>query len=78
MILNEFVGARPTNSNVILAPGRHSLTFGGLAAQIEATVRFLNAHGLGRNDRVAAVLPNGPELAVAFSCGLGPEQPSLL
>jgi acyl-CoA synthetase (AMP-forming)/AMP-acid ligase II len=66
MVLNDFVGRRPAQSNSILAPGRNPLTFGGLTAQIDKTVHFLNTHGLGRNDRVAAVLPNGPELAVAF------------
>ena len=29
-------------------------------------VQTLHAMGLGRNDRVALVLPNGPEMAVAF------------
>lgn len=30
------------------------------------TIGDLNAMGYGRNDRIAAVLPNGPEMAVAF------------
>jgi acyl-CoA synthetase (AMP-forming)/AMP-acid ligase II/thioesterase domain-containing protein len=42
------------------------LTYGDLNSQIEKTVKTLNELGLGRNDRVAMVLPNGPELAVAF------------
>ena len=29
-------------------------------------VAWLNAHGIGRGDRVAIVLPDGPELAGAF------------
>ena len=37
------------------------------AAQARAdTIARLNALGIGRNDRVAIVLPNGPEMAAAF------------
>ncbi|HEX7007112.1 MAG TPA: acyl--CoA ligase [Alphaproteobacteria bacterium] len=50
----------------ILAPGRPPLTFGALRAQARDTVASLNALGIGRNDRVGIVLPNGPEMATAF------------
>lgn len=50
----------------IIAPEREDLTYGQLCRQIEYVVSFLNSHGLGRNDRIAVVLPNGPEMAVAF------------
>jgi acyl-CoA synthetase (AMP-forming)/AMP-acid ligase II/acyl carrier protein len=50
----------------ISAPGRRSLTYGDLYAQVENTVKRLNQLGVGRNDRVAMVLHNGPEMAVAF------------
>ena len=50
----------------IAAPGRTQLTYGSLCAQIEHTVGALRAMGVKREDRVALVLPNGPELAVAF------------
>jgi len=62
----DLVQASPADAPVIGAPGRKSLTYGGLAAQIETTVRDLNGFGVGRNDRVALVLPNGPEMAAAF------------
>src|SRR5215212_5697086 len=42
------------------------LTYQGLLRQVESLGRTLNAHGLGLGDRVALVLPNGPDLAVAF------------
>lgn len=42
------------------------LTYGGLLRQVEDTVRALNDLGVGRNDRVAMVLPNGPEMAAAL------------
>ncbi len=54
------------------APGRPWLTHGGLRALADATVAALNGMGIGRGDRVAMVLPNGPEMAAAFltvACG---------
>jgi len=54
------------------APDRAALTFGGLRALAERSVAALNAAGIGRGDRVAIVLPNGPEMAasfVALGCG---------
>lgn len=50
------------------APDRAPLTHGGLRALADATVASLNAMGIGRGDRVAIVLPNGPEMAAAFIC----------
>jgi acyl-CoA synthetase (AMP-forming)/AMP-acid ligase II/acyl carrier protein len=57
---------RTPDAIAIAAPGRASLTYGGLHIHIEETVKTLNAMGVGRNDRVAIVLPNGPEMTVAF------------
>ena len=54
------------------APDRDALTHGGLRALCERTVKSLNIMGIGRNDRVAMVLPNGPEMAASFiaiACG---------
>ncbi len=50
----------------LLAPGRAALTYGGLLRQIDLTMAALNEAGIGRNDRVAIVLENGPEMASAF------------
>jgi amino acid adenylation domain-containing protein len=50
----------------ILAPGRPPLTYEGLSRHVADVRRTLRALGVGRNDRVALVLPNGPEMAVAF------------
>ena len=50
----------------IIAPGRLLLTNACLLRQVERTAEALRAFGLKRNDRVALVLPNGPEMAVAF------------
>jgi natural product biosynthesis luciferase-like monooxygenase protein len=40
--------------------------YGALARNIEKIARDLHGLGLGRSDRVAVVLPNGPEMATAF------------
>lgn len=50
----------------LLTPGRKPLTYGGLLALAETTIDRLNKRGIGRGDRVAIVLPNGPEMAAAF------------
>jgi acyl-CoA synthetase (AMP-forming)/AMP-acid ligase II len=54
------------------APDRPSLTYAGLRSLAKRTVAALNGVGVGRGDRVAIVLPNGPEMAAAFvtiACG---------
>ncbi len=48
------------------APGRPWLDGPGLASLARAVSSTLNAAGIGRNDRVAIVLPNGPEMATCF------------
>ncbi|MFO1069297.1 MAG: acyl--CoA ligase [Geminicoccaceae bacterium] len=59
--------ARPGSTEpALLAPDRPTLDHGGLTRLIEATVARLNGLGIGRNDRVAIVLANGPEMAAAF------------
>ena len=50
----------------IAAPDRPALTYADLRRHAEETVGALNRLGIGRNDRVAVVLPNGPEMAAAF------------
>jgi amino acid adenylation domain-containing protein len=54
------------NALAILAPGRTSLSYGRLRLHIDAVVQTLRTMGIGRHVRVALVLPNGPEMAVAF------------
>ena len=56
----------------IRAPDRAPLSYAGLRALAERIVAALNGIGIGRGDRVAIVLPNGPEMAAAFvaiACG---------
>jgi acyl-CoA synthetase (AMP-forming)/AMP-acid ligase II len=54
------------NAVAILAPARRPLTYTGLLGHVSHVVRALNSMGVGRNDRIAMILPNGPEMAVAF------------
>ena len=48
------------------APGRDWMTYGGLQDLTRNVAQALHAMGIGRGDRVAIVLPNGPEMATAF------------
>ena len=60
------------NAPAIGAPERAALTHQGLRQLAQRTISDLNRMGIGRNDRVAIVLPNGPEMAAAFiaiACG---------
>jgi acyl-CoA synthetase (AMP-forming)/AMP-acid ligase II len=54
------------NTTAIAAVDRPSLTYAGLRRQVAATIAALNRFGIGRDDPVAIVLPNGPEMATAF------------
>lgn len=63
------------------APGRAPITYAELRDHIIRTVGRLNALGVGRNDPVAIVLPNGPEMASAFvalasACTTAPLNPA--
>ena len=55
------------------APGRQDLTHAELRTLVDRTLSTLNGMGIGRNDRLAIVLPNGPEMAACFvaaACGV--------
>ena len=47
-------------------PGARALGFDDLRRQVTNTVATLRRLGIGRNDRVAIALPNGPGMATAF------------
>ncbi len=62
----------PKTRTALRAPERPELSYGELCKTVAAAVSVLNCVGVGRNDRVAIVLPNGPEMAacfVAVACG---------
>jgi acyl-CoA synthetase (AMP-forming)/AMP-acid ligase II len=64
--LPELLSAQPSQQPALRAPDRPALSYGDLAKVIEHTLQALNGWGIGRGDRVAMVLPNGPEMAAAF------------
>ena len=73
--LTELVGAAgPANGPVsdeadaIGAPGRPTLSYGGLRNQVQVVGQQLRGAGITATDRVAIVLPNGPLAASAFVC----------
>jgi acyl-CoA synthetase (AMP-forming)/AMP-acid ligase II/acyl carrier protein len=59
-------GRNAPDRRAILAPGRLPMTYGALLLQTGDVVRGLRSVGVGRTDRVAVVLPNGPEATVAM------------
>jgi acyl-CoA synthetase (AMP-forming)/AMP-acid ligase II/acyl carrier protein len=60
-------GARRSSGGVVLAaPGRTPLSYDRLLVAIDDTRDALRAAGLDRSDRVAVLIPNGPEMAAAF------------
>jgi len=50
----------------IAAPGRKPLTYGRLHEEVIAVAAAFRSLGITQEDRVALVLPNGPEMALAF------------
>jgi acyl-CoA synthetase (AMP-forming)/AMP-acid ligase II/acyl carrier protein len=62
----EHQAKRIPNAPVILAPGRAPLSYIRLYQHIDEMERTLRAIGIARHDRVAVLLPNGPEMAVTI------------
>jgi acyl-CoA synthetase (AMP-forming)/AMP-acid ligase II/thioesterase domain-containing protein len=57
---------RQPDNPALLFQGNRPLTYGALWRQILEMAGSLNQMGIRRHDRVALVLPNGPEMLVAF------------
>jgi acyl-CoA synthetase (AMP-forming)/AMP-acid ligase II len=64
--LRQLLSAGADEAPAIAAPGTVPLTYRSLRALVGSTIDALNGFGIGRNDRVAIVLPNGPDMATAF------------
>lgn len=70
--LYAIAGAGAEHAPALLAPDTPPLDFAGLTRLADDTVAALNARGIGRDDRVAIVLPNGAQMAASFlaiACG---------
>jgi acyl-CoA synthetase (AMP-forming)/AMP-acid ligase II/acyl carrier protein len=61
----EHQAKRIPEAPAIFAAGRAPLTYERLYQHVDRMGRMLRALGIERRDRVAVVLPNGPEMAVA-------------
>ncbi|PXX44074.1 acyl--CoA ligase [Undibacterium pigrum] len=66
--LVELLAAGADDAIAFEAPGATPLTYRDLRANQQETIKSLNSFGIGRQDRVAIVLPNGPDMASAFVC----------
>lgn len=64
--LSDLFALHRNDALAIGAPDRPWLTYAGLRELVGHTLGALHAAGIGHGDRVAIVLPNGPEMAAAF------------
>lgn len=64
--LSRLLAFGSSDSPAVAAPGAAALSYDGLRQLVAETIAALNGFGIGCNDRVAIVLPNGPEMATAF------------
>lgn len=65
-LVDDILAGGADGATAITAPGRDNLSFAGLRAHCAAIRGQLAGQGIGPGDRVAIVLPNGPEMATAF------------
>ena len=61
-----FHGNQDPDHPAIETPGYQPLTYRDLRKQILSSVEYLNARGFYRNDRIAVIMPRGPETGVAI------------
>ncbi len=64
--LLELLQAGAASAPALIAPDGPTLTFADLRNQVARLASWLQAHGLGRGDRIAIALNNGPVMAVTF------------
>jgi len=66
--VHELLQTGEDSSIAISGIDRPGLRYGELRELVERTKDSLNELGIGRNDRIAIVLPNGPEMGSSFIC----------
>ena len=64
--IRNLIGSGGESRAALLDSAGVTLTYSALSQHIDAGIQRLNDLGLGRGDRVAVVLPNGPAMASAF------------
>ena len=65
MLFDQLSAVSP-HAPVVLDPKRASLNYGAMLAHQQRMLAAFNGAGITRNDRVAIVMPNGAEMAVAL------------
>src|SRR5215813_5989080 len=78
--LEQYSRLSPT-ATALLSPGRPPISYERLWRQVCEAVGSLRSAGVQSSDRVAVVLPNGPEMAVTFlgvasACACAPLNPA--
>ena len=66
MTIRSIIDAGNAESTALSAPNRSDLSYQGLRNHCDQIGKQLASQGLSNSDRVAIVLPNGPEMASAF------------
>lgn len=64
--LHDVLATGADDATAIAASSVPPLTYKSFRALVSRTIATLNGFGIGRGDRVAIVLPNGPDMATAF------------
>ncbi len=62
----DLLRAADVQHPALLAPGRPALSYGQLVNNIDTLVAQLQRAGLGRGDRIALAMGNGPEMVISF------------
>ena len=66
MTIRMLLDAGADSAIALTAPDRVAMTYATLRQHVDSVGRQLAARGLRQSDRVAIVLPNGPEMASSF------------
>ncbi len=66
LTIRDILSRADAEAPAIRAPDKSPLSYGQLFQHADDVASRLRGMGVGRNDRVAIILPNGPEMAVAF------------
>lgn len=66
MTLLDLLARGPDEHPALIAPGRPTLTYRQLRENVVALAEQLNRFGLGRGDRIAIAMANGPDLILSF------------
>ncbi len=66
MTIHDIISKHNEDSDSILSIHGDKITYGSLLEYIDLNHRILLSNNIGKEDRVAIVLPNGPKMAIAL------------